>query len=182
MVEGLEKIPEIVDFIDPELEATLEAYFQSHFKIFGVYFYHTEPNPARPYSSFLWHADNCPSEEIKLMVYLDDVASDTGAMRLKTRSFSDDLKNRGFIGRDRYESFSRRARRSGIHLRRRGAHGNAYPVPERLRHTQGGPAGARAPRRRHLRDHPLGGALARALHPHPPPPEHEFRHLHEPLH
>ena len=105
LLDGLELIPEIIDFIDPELESVIEAYYGSYFKIFGVYFYHTESCATRPKSSFLWHADNCPGQEIKLMIYLDDVHADTGAIRLKTRSYSDDLKVRGFIERGRYASF-----------------------------------------------------------------------------
>ena len=98
-------MPEIVDFIDPDLEAIIEAYYRSHFQIFGIYFYHTEPCPRRPQASFLWHTDNCPSQEIKLMIYLDDVRTDTGAIWLKTKSTSDSLKSRGFIERGCYEAF-----------------------------------------------------------------------------
>ncbi len=105
MVDGVENVPEIVDFIDPELEAVLESYYQSHFKIFGIYFYRTVPTPAKPESSFKWHVDNCPQQEIKLMVYLDPVVRDTGAIRLKKREFSDELRHRGFIDRSLYDRF-----------------------------------------------------------------------------
>lgn len=105
LVDGYELVPEITDFIDPELEGVLESYYQSHFKLFAISFYRTTPTPSKPESSFLWHVDNCPRQEIKLMIYLDPVTYDTGAIRLKTRDFSDDLRHRGFRDRKRYDMF-----------------------------------------------------------------------------
>lgn len=100
MIDGIEQVPEIMNAIDPEMEHILESYYGSHFKIFGVYFYRTVPTPSKPQSSFLWHLDNCPDPEIKLMVYLDHVKSDTGAFRLKNKALSNDLRANGFRNRN----------------------------------------------------------------------------------
>lgn len=99
LVDGLELIPEIIDFIDDDLEAAVENYYGSHFKIFAISFYRTMPTPDKPDSSFLWHLDNCPRQEIKLMVYLDDVVAETGALSVKDKPFSDELRREGFFDR-----------------------------------------------------------------------------------
>ena len=99
LIDGLELIPEIIDFIDDDLEAIIENYYGSHFKIFAVSFYRTLPTPDKPDSSFLWHLDNCPKQEIKLMVYLDDVVADTGALSVKDKPFSAGLRKEGFFDR-----------------------------------------------------------------------------------
>jgi len=108
LVDGIETIPEIVDFIDADLEAVVENYYGSHFKIFAVSFYRTLPTPEKPDSSFLWHLDNCPKQEIKLMVYLDDVVADTGALSVKDKSFSNSLRKEGFFDRRRINRFTDR--------------------------------------------------------------------------
>jgi hypothetical protein len=100
LIDGIEHVPEIMNAIDPEMERILESYYRSHFKIFGVYFYRTVPTPSKPQSSFLWHLDNCPDPEIKLMVYLDSVTSNTGALRLKNKSLSNGLRANGFRNRN----------------------------------------------------------------------------------
>jgi hypothetical protein len=105
MVDGLELIPEIIDFIDDDMEAIVENYYGSHFKIFAVSFYRTLPTPDKPDSSFLWHLDNCPKQEIKLMVYLDDVVADTGALSVKDKPFSVGLRKEGFFDRRRINQF-----------------------------------------------------------------------------
>lgn len=105
LVDGLELIPEIVDFIDEDLEAAVENYYDSHFKIFAVSFYRTMPTPGKPDSSFLWHLDNCPRQEIKLMVYLDDVVAETGALSVKDKPFSEGLRREGFFDRRRINQF-----------------------------------------------------------------------------
>lgn len=105
MVDGLELIPEIIDFIDEDLETAVENYYGSHFKIFAVSFYRTLPTPDKPDSSFLWHLDNCPRQEIKLMVYLDDVVAETGALSVKDKPFSTGLRKEGFFDRRRINQF-----------------------------------------------------------------------------
>lgn len=105
LIDGLELIPEIIDFIDDDLETAVENYYGSHFKIFAVSFYRTMPTPDKPDSSFLWHLDNCPRQEIKLMVYLDDVIAETGALSVKDKPFSDGLRKEGFFDRRRIGQF-----------------------------------------------------------------------------
>jgi hypothetical protein len=105
LVDGLELIPEIIEFIDDDMEAIIENYYGSHFKIFAVSFYRTLPTPDKPDSSFLWHLDNCPKQEIKLMVYLDDVVADTGALSVKDKPFSSGLRQEGFFDRRRINEF-----------------------------------------------------------------------------
>ena len=105
LIDGLELLPEIVDFIDEDLEAVVENYYGSHFKIFAISFYRTLPTPDKPDSSFLWHLDNCPKQEIKLMIYLDDVVADTGAFSVKDKPFSDNLRKEGFFDRKRIGQF-----------------------------------------------------------------------------
>jgi hypothetical protein len=106
MVDGSDRAPEIINFVDPELESVIEGYYRSHFKIFSIYFYRTIPTPSKPESSFLWHVDNCPRQEMKLMVYLDDVQVDTGAIRLKNKPLTDHLKSSGFRERKRIDAFA----------------------------------------------------------------------------
>lgn len=105
LIDGLELIPEIIDFIDDDMENIIENYYGSHFKIFAVSFYRTLPTPEKPDSSFLWHLDNCPKQEIKLMVYLDDVVADTGALSVKDKQFSVGLRKEGFFDRRRINQF-----------------------------------------------------------------------------
>jgi hypothetical protein len=100
LMDGLELVPEIVDAIDEELEQALVGYFGSQFKIYSISFYRTLPTEIPPQSSFLWHVDNVPTGEIKLMVYLDDVKADTGAFRIKRRATTQDLFAKGY--RDRW--------------------------------------------------------------------------------
>lgn len=100
-VDGLDRVPDIMRFVPGRIERVIEAYFRSHFKFYNVSFYRTVPNPAAPKSSFLWHFDNVPRQELKLMVYLDDVFPDTGAFRLKAKPLSDALRRKGCWHRHR---------------------------------------------------------------------------------
>jgi hypothetical protein len=106
LMDGLESVPEIVEFINGAVERAIEAYFRSHFKIHGVYFYRTVPAPMKPESSFLWHVDNVPSQEIKLMIYLDDTVEETGAFRCKDKPFTDRLKKNGWWDRTLNRTFA----------------------------------------------------------------------------
>lgn len=103
LIDGVERIPKIIDAIDVQMEHLLESYYRSHFKIFGIYFYRTLPTPSKPQSSFLWHIDNCPGPEIKLMIYLDDVKADTGAFRLKDKALTNEIRAKGFRNRNQVE-------------------------------------------------------------------------------
>src|SRR6185437_836496 len=108
LVDGIELIPDLIDFIDADMEAVIENYYGSHFKLFAVTCYRTVPTPDQPDSSFLWHLDNCPKQEIKLMVYLDDVVEQTGALSVKDKPFSLGLRKEGFFDRRRISHFVER--------------------------------------------------------------------------
>ena len=167
MIDGLELIPEIIDFIDDDLEAIVENYYGSHFKLFAVSFYRTLPTPDKPDSSFLWHLDNCPKQEIKLMVYLDDVVADTGALSVKDKPFSVGLRKEGFFDRRRINQFVDRLDRPQLHAGARGPDRNPAAVREWRLHPQGDLAEAWSPRRRHVRADSLGYSVAPAFCPQP---------------
>lgn len=103
LIDGCEQLPEIVDHIAGHLEQVLLAYYRSHFKIFAVTIYRHVPDESAPESSFLWHFDNAPDQQLKLMVYLDDVVEETGAFRFKSRENSERARRLGFWHRDDYE-------------------------------------------------------------------------------
>ena len=48
LVDGLELIPDLIDFIDADMEAVIENYYGSHFKIFAMTCYRTMPTPDKP--------------------------------------------------------------------------------------------------------------------------------------
>jgi hypothetical protein len=102
LVDGLERLPEVTDLIRGRVAGVIEGYFGSHFKIYNASFYRTIPDPTVPESSFLWHFDNSPDEEIKVMIYLDDVTEDTGAFRVKNLATSERARALGFWHRDDY--------------------------------------------------------------------------------
>jgi hypothetical protein len=102
LIDGIERVPDIAKFASGVVGEAIESFFQSHFKIYNISIYRTVPNPNRPESSFLWHFDNVPDEEIKLMIYFDHVYEDTGAFRFKNREFSEALRDDGFWHRKNY--------------------------------------------------------------------------------
>ena len=103
LIDGYEQLPEVVDHIAGHLEQILLAYYRSHFKIFAVTIYRIVPDESAPRSSFLWHFDNAPDQQLKLMVYLDDVVDETGAFRFKSREVSERARSLGFWHRDQYD-------------------------------------------------------------------------------
>jgi len=102
LVDGVERVPDVIRFAGGSVADTIEHFYGSHFKLYSVSFYRTIPNQSVPESSFLWHFDNVPDQEIKLMVYFDDVYEDTGAFRFKNRALSEDLRKQGFWHRKNY--------------------------------------------------------------------------------
>jgi hypothetical protein len=103
LIDGAEMFPEVVALLRGRVEHILERYFQSHFKIFSASYYRTVPDDSVPESSFLWHFDNAPDLQLKAMIYLDDVAADTGAFRFKSKADSERARAAGFWHRDDYE-------------------------------------------------------------------------------
>lgn len=103
LIDGYEQLPELLGYVAGYLEQTLLAYYRSHFKIFAVTVYRIVPDDNAPQSSFLWHFDNAPDQELKLMIYLDDVVEETGAFRFKSREDSERARKLGFWHRDQYD-------------------------------------------------------------------------------
>lgn len=103
LMDGLDLFPDVLGLIGGHVEQVLEAFFQSHFKIFSVTIYRTVPDESVPESSFLWHFDNAPDQQIKAMIYLDDVTAQTGAFRFKSKAISARARAAGFWHRDDYE-------------------------------------------------------------------------------
>jgi len=103
LVDGAEQLPEVARLLRGRVEQILEAYFGSHFKLYTMSFYRTIPDECEPSSSFLWHFDNTPDEEVKLMIYLDEVREETGAFRFKNQATSEQARARGFWHRDDYD-------------------------------------------------------------------------------
>ena len=65
----------VAKYLKPYLE---EKVFKSHIHCDNIKIYKTPPSTNLPASSWLWHIDNNPREQIKVMIYLDDVGEDTG--------------------------------------------------------------------------------------------------------
>lgn len=103
LMDGAELFPEVIGLLRGQVERVIEAFFESHFKLFSATFYRTVPDDSVPESSFLWHFDNAPDLQIKAMVYLDAVAADTGAFRFKSKPVSERARAAGFWHRDDYE-------------------------------------------------------------------------------
>lgn len=103
LIDGAERVPEVVNLLQASVADIIERYYGSHFKLYNMSFYRTVPDESMPESSFLWHFDNSPDEEIKLMVYLDDVTEETGAFRFKDVATSERARSLGFWHRDDYE-------------------------------------------------------------------------------
>jgi hypothetical protein len=103
LMDGAELFPDILLLLQGHVEHVLEGFFESHFKIFSAAFYRTVPDDSVPHSSFLWHFDNAPDQQIKVMIYLDDVKESTGAFRFKRKEVSAQVRKAGFWHRDDYE-------------------------------------------------------------------------------
>jgi len=102
LIDGAERIPEIVNLLNGPISEVLERYYGSHYKLYNISFYRTIPDDSVPESSFLWHFDNSPDQEIKLMIYLDEVSDETGAFRFKNLATSEKARSLGFWHREDY--------------------------------------------------------------------------------
>ena len=65
----------VAQYLKPYLERQV---FKSHIHCDNIKIFKTPPSNNPPASSWLWHIDNNPREQIKVMIYLDDVDEDTG--------------------------------------------------------------------------------------------------------
>lgn len=71
-IEGLE---ELCRMVLPQLE---QRVYGTHLVVDKVYIYRNLPSRAADQVSWTWHYDNHPSQIRKIMIYLTDVAEDTG--------------------------------------------------------------------------------------------------------
>jgi len=98
------EMPELEDIINSKVIANyLKKYFKSNFKIYSCDIYRTVPSCSEDkekyFSSLLWHFDNCPSNLIKVMIYLNDVNISNGAISLVDKKKSIELRRKGFWNR-----------------------------------------------------------------------------------
>jgi len=107
----LSELPELEQFLRaPEVAAVLEEYYGGAFKLFNADVYRTIPRQGERAQdvvpSLLWHFDNLPRAMVKLMVYLRDTRTDSGALTLVPKGKSLDLRRRGFWDRKRMDRFA----------------------------------------------------------------------------
>jgi len=79
-----------VFLLETELSFIIENYFRKYLEtqVFGCYIhcdnikiYKTPKQSTPPKSSWVWHFDNNPREQIKVMIYFNDVKKDSGSFR-----------------------------------------------------------------------------------------------------
>jgi hypothetical protein len=102
LIDGVERVPEVMDILHGQVTEIIETYYRSNYKVYNVSFYRTVPHDGEQESSFLWHFDNSPDQEIKLMIYLDEVSDKTGAFRFKNLETSERVRRMGFWHRTDY--------------------------------------------------------------------------------
>lgn len=103
LMDGAEYFRPLIDIFTSRAADIVEQYFGSYFKIYSITIYRTVPDDSVPESSFLWHFDNCPDQQLKAMIYLDEVSEATGAFRFKSKNASEKARSLGFWHRDDYE-------------------------------------------------------------------------------
>jgi hypothetical protein len=72
------EIPGLEDVAAPIMEQMETRVFGSYVTVDKVYVYRSPRSRQAPLGAWLWHYDNHPHEIIKVMVYLTDVAADSG--------------------------------------------------------------------------------------------------------
>ncbi|MBI3087381.1 MAG: phytanoyl-CoA dioxygenase family protein [Candidatus Omnitrophica bacterium] len=107
-------VPEIFQFLRPEIVATLEAAFRSHFKIYSAEIYRLVPTERSMEASGLWHTDNYPPAVLKAMVYLTDCDQTSGALRIHPWPGTRRLLRSGFFDRYQSERFADRLNRGWV--------------------------------------------------------------------
>jgi hypothetical protein len=95
---------------DQNVCGVFHQYFGSHFQIYSCDVYRTFPSPhpnaEEIFPSLLWHFDNCPASVIKVMVYLRDTTTETGALTVINKPTSHKLRKQGFWDRNNIEHYS----------------------------------------------------------------------------
>jgi len=83
----------------------IENYYTSSFQIYSYHIYRTSFQNNDTEDSYLWHTDNSTRHSLKLMIYLDDVSADSGAMQILNSKKSKFLFDKGFYERNQYNNF-----------------------------------------------------------------------------
>jgi hypothetical protein len=79
----------VEDYLIPELE---EKVFGCHVTCDNIKMYKTPETNANEASSWLWHLDNNPIEQVKVMIYINDVNKESGAFRYLGQSDKSGIK------------------------------------------------------------------------------------------
>lgn len=118
---SLSEFPELESFINNEkVKNFLKEYYKSDFKIFSSDIYRTVPSQAEDkeehFNSLLWHFDNCPENLVKIMIYLNDVTVENGAISLVAKETSIKLRNKGYWNRWNNDAFLDEIENSKVYL------------------------------------------------------------------
>jgi hypothetical protein len=83
----------------------IENYYLSSFQIYSYHIYRTSFQNIDTEESYLWHTDNSTMHSLKLMIYLDDVDANSGAMNILNAKKSKFVFDKGFYDRNQYNNF-----------------------------------------------------------------------------
>lgn len=103
-------LPELEEYIsNRQVSGIIQEYFRGHFQIYSCDVYRTFPTSAKipesSFSSLIWHFDNCPSDTLKIMIYLRDTHAKNGALTLVDKATSTMLRRKGFWDRHKCKPF-----------------------------------------------------------------------------
>lgn len=118
---SLSELSELESLINHEKVSNfLKEYYKSDFKFFSCDMYRTIPSHAKDkedhFNSLLWHFDNCPKNLVKIMIYLNDVTVENGAISLVPKETSIKLRNKGYWNRWNNDSFLAEIENSKVYL------------------------------------------------------------------
>lgn len=105
IADCVENLPEIFRFVDKDVEAAVTSFYGSYFKFYRVRAYRTLPKKVsyeELKNAWRWHTDDYPNPIMKIMVYLTNADSHSGAFRTHPYESTKRLYSEGFF--DRYHS------------------------------------------------------------------------------
>lgn len=76
----LADFPEIRTLFEESLGSFLTGFFRSHYKVYFGILYRSDHISAGPRNSALWHCDGGPGTCVNVMLYIDGVTADDGAL------------------------------------------------------------------------------------------------------
>lgn len=101
----IDNLPDILSFIDRDVEEAVTSFYGSYFKFYRIRAYRTLPKKVsyeELKNAWRWHTDDYPNPVMKIMVYLTDADSQSGAFRAHPYESTQRLYAEGFF--DRYHS------------------------------------------------------------------------------